>query len=85
MAENKTIAIIIAFAVALLLIGILLPIGLEGLTDYTGFYNVTTGTVSVTGTNTNVGTLVNTILPVLIVIAIIMAFVGAEAIKRREN
>ena len=82
MSDNK-IQLVIGLVVAMILIGVLLPLGLTDLTGYTGFYNVTSGTTSVTGTNTTMGTLVGTILPVMIVIGIVLSMVGA--IKMREN
>lgn len=72
---------IIGFIVVLIMIGVLIPIGLDGLTDYTGAYNSSISGVEVSGTNTTVGTLVSTIIPIMIVITIILGFVSAKSGK----
>ena len=61
--------------VALILIGILLPVGLTDLVAYDGSYNSTVSGSPVTGTNSTMATLVATIIPVMIVIGIVLAFV----------
>lgn len=77
--KKAPIGKIVALVIALIMIGILLPIGLEELVGYDGSYNVSTnGTaypVYNTGTNATVGTLVASILPILAVIGIIISFI----------
>jgi hypothetical protein len=65
--------------VAMILVGVLLPIALADLVDYTGSYNVTVNATAgeyTTGTNSTVGTLVSTIIPVMIVIVLILGFLS---------
>jgi len=79
--ENKQLLyVIIGLAVALILTGVLLPIGLTDLTAYDGTYNASyvdgTETLYESGTNTTMATLVGTVLPVMIVISIVLSIVG---------
>jgi fumarate reductase subunit D len=74
---------IITMIVALIMVGVLLPIGIADLVDYDGSYNAsytndTGGTEYNTGTNTTIATLVNTIIPVMIVIVLIMGFLAYQ-------
>jgi fumarate reductase subunit D len=71
MKKWMSVSLIIGAVVALLLIGILLPIGLQDIVDYNGTYTVGT----VTSRNATVGTIVGTILPIMAVIALVLAFV----------
>lgn len=79
MAKNNLL-IIIGIAVALIITGVLLPIGLTDLVAYDGTYNssytVGTDTSYNTGTSSTMATLVGTVLPVMIVIAIVLSIVG---------
>jgi hypothetical protein len=81
MVENRVISTIIGLAIALILIGILLPIGLSDLVTYDGSYNSSLSGTEVTGTNSTIATLVATILPVMIVIGLILAFVATMSRK----
>lgn len=79
--ENRNILyIIIGLAIALILTGVLLPIGLTDLTSYDGSYNSSyvdgTDTLYETGTSSTMATLVGTVLPVMIVISIVLSIVG---------
>lgn len=62
---------IVGIVVALLLTGILLPIGLNDLVGYNGSYTVN-GTIA--GTNSTMATLVGTVLPVMGVIGLVLMF-----------
>jgi uncharacterized membrane protein YphA (DoxX/SURF4 family) len=77
--ENKT-NIIVSLAVALLLAGILLPLGLQDLTSYDGTYTNSSG--SIVGTNATIGNLVGTVLPIMIVIGIVLSLVALVSKKR---
>lgn len=76
---NK-IGVIISLAIGFIMMGILLPLGLNDLTSYDGTYNAsyTSGTdISYNaGTSTTMLTLIATILPVMIVISIILVMVA---------
>lgn len=65
---------IITVVVALLLMGILLPIGLTDLVAYNGSYYAANGTLL--GTSTTMATLLGTVLPILAIIGLVMAFVS---------
>lgn len=73
------VSIIIGLAISLILMGVLLPIGLADLVNYTGAYNAThisgTTTSYAVGTNATIATLVATVLPIMIVIGIVLALV----------
>ena len=77
--DNKnTLYIIIGLAIALIITGVLLPIGLNDLISYTGVYNSTQdgGETYNSGTSSTMATLVGTVLPVMIVISIVLSVVG---------
>ena len=82
---NKNLFIIISLSVALILMGVLLPIALQDLTAYDGAYNVTINGTSNAGTNSTVATLVNTIIPIMAVIGIILFMVGIMQYKRNNG
>ena len=75
MAENKA-TMIVSFAIILILIGILMPIGLSGLTSYNGTYTNATNSSQVLGTNSTMASLIGTILPVIIVISLVLALIA---------
>ena len=78
MANNNKLNVIMSVVIGLILIGVLLPIALTGMVDYTGFFNSTVSGDPVTGTNTTVGTLVNTIIPIMIVVSLIMSLIAVK-------
>lgn len=80
--ENKT-NVIIGLAVALLLAGILLPLGLQDLTAYDGTYTNSSG--SIVGTNATIGNLVGSVLPIMIVIGIVLSLVTLVNRKKGVN
>lgn len=67
---------IIGLVVALLLLGILLPIGLADLTAYNGSYTDSSG--AIIGYSTTMATLVGTVLPVMGVISIVLMLINAN-------
>lgn len=71
---NVKAGLVISMTIALLLVGILLPIGLSDIVDYNGTYYYANG--SVAGTNTTIATLVGTVIPIMAVISIILMFVS---------
>ena len=77
MVDNKAY-VIVSFAITLLLIGILMPIGLTGLTSYNGTYTNATNSSQVLGTNSTMATLVGTVLPVIIVISLVLALLASR-------
>ncbi|MGQ4876223.1 MAG: hypothetical protein ACP6IY_19315 [Promethearchaeia archaeon] len=73
MGKTASITMIVGIVIALLLIGILLPIGLNDLVGYNGSYTVN-GTIA--GTNSTMATLVGTVIPVMAVISLVLMFVS---------
>lgn len=76
LAENNKAYLVVSFAIVLILIGILLPIGLSGLTAYNGTYTNASNSSQVLGTNSTMATLVSTIIPVIIVISLVLALLS---------
>jgi len=89
MADKNMLFVIIGIAIALLLTGILLPIGLTDLTAYDGTYNASyvdgTETLYESGTNATMATLVGTVLPIMIVIAIVLSLVAVMNEKQKRG
>ena len=74
MASKGLVGTIIGITIALLLMGILLPIGLTDLVAYNGSYYNSSG--SLLGTSSTMATLVGTVLPIMAVIGIVLGFVS---------
>ena len=76
MAKIVRVSAIIGVVIALLLIGILLPIGLENIVNYNGSYYNASNASQLLGVNTTMGTLVGVIIPIMVIIGLVMAFVS---------
>jgi hypothetical protein len=66
----------------MVILGLLLPTGLEGLVEYNGTYYLTNG--SVAGVNATAATMVNTIIPIMILLSIIVGVIAYTKLKSSD-
>lgn len=76
MASKGLVGTIIGITIALLLMGILLPIGLTDLVGYNGSYTNSSGVII--GTSSTMATLVGTVIPIMAVIGLVLMFIGSK-------